>query len=635
MVVKGIWGKSIYRYFELANYFCIFVLQTLAFIWDGSVNGIVFKFNLIKMCVIMRMFVLREVWWMALVMIVLASCSEDAPVDGIDAIDYNDLNETGLAFMQTVQQVQEWQEGWGNVEKLGRPSPNEVIGACSPGNGNFLVLPVLSDDEVTHVVFYPLEDVGAPVIVGKDCEGCPDFVRSFFAARCYVTWEKSGMKVNKELKNSMFRDNQSVAVSRSNLVGRFDFPAVIWIEYYYMGGAQIPTYNQIMNDFKNILQQMPFRIPGTRYVLAERLPDDVVIVTVENRTWEEAEYVAIKAFDMMLSLLKTNPNVTYAWAVYQWEQQMGGNTPGDHGGWADGSGEEESDADEGEDADDVVCPECQKTWNLCECEMLRILVKLSGREQEVREGFSITVQAFGRERSKIEYVNIQMKKESGSSWTSVGYTSISQLGHPFEFKMFNPGRWEVRAGYTLEGTNDIIYDGSSEESLTILWPSIDKFKDDPVVISFLEGLWEKSVAFAEQNQSTHAVREFGGAVIMNPDGTITCKESLEPGTVVCLDRPGVHGELTIVEGDYVDLSEQNNPKSVNPIMIGTVHTHYPLTWAAEGYGRNVGPSDADNSSLWPGLVYDYSKNVYAGHPVSSSNNPLVPWTYGPQRRAAN
>lgn len=53
------------------------------------------------------------------------------------------------------------------------------------------------------------------------------------------------------------------------------------------------------------------------------------------------------------------------------------------------------------------------------------------------------------------------------------------------------------------------------------------------------------------------MREFGEAVIMDQYGMITCKESLEPGLIVYLNRAGVHGSLTFVEMDCVNVLVQS------------------------------------------------------------------------------
>ena len=574
---------------------------------------------------------------MALPVLVLLSCGEEEPVGEVDRFGLQNLDETGLAFVRTIQEVREWEEAWADVEELGSPSPNDVFCACSPGNGLFLVLPVLSDGEVTHVVFYPLEESGAPVVVGKDCEDCPDFARSFFAARCYVPWEESGLTVSKELKRGMSRDmpldSKAAGVVPNELRGDFRFPAEIWFEFYFVGGTWAATYNEIQKEARRILNEMPLRVPGTKYSIEENIPNDVVVVTVLDRTWEEAEYVAISAFDIILGLLRSNMNVTYVWAVYQWDRLFVGNAPGSYGDWDFPGHEEEEEEDDDEEGYDVVCPNCHRRVEACECEGVNVVIDVPAEGVELGTEFSFGIYVFGKDRSKIEFVNVQIRKAKATSWLPLGYVDLSQINKPSTmFKMFNPGIWEMRAGVTFEGINDIFYEYCSGASFTILWPSIDEFKDDPVVAAFCEEMWAKSVAFAEQNQSTHAVREFGGAVIMHSDGTITCKESPEPGKIVYLDKAGVHGELTFVETDYVDLSRWDDPRSTDPIMIGTVHTHYPLTWAAKGFSKPCGPSDADNSSVWPGVVYDYTNEVYAGDPVNNPNNPLIQWPSGPTRR---
>ena len=67
-------------------------------------------------------------------------------------------------------------------------------------------------------------------------------------------------------------------------------------------------------------------------------------------------------------------------------------------------------------------------------------------------------------------------------------------------------------------------------------------------------------------------------------------------------------------------------------IIGTLHSHYPLTWAATGIFRDVAQSEIDENSDLPGVVYDYKNRVYAGDPVDMKNNPKDYYNYGLKRR---
>ena len=58
-----------------------------------------------------------------------------------------------------------------------------------------------------------------------------------------------------------------------------------------------------------------------------------------------------------------------------------------------------------------------------------------------------------------------------------------------------------------------------------------------------------------------------------------------------------------------------------------------MTWAVPGLERPPGPSDDDNNTDLPGIVYDYSNPIFSGSPVNISDNPMEMYVYGPDRRA--
>lgn len=63
-------------------------------------------------------------------------------------------------------------------------------------------------------------------------------------------------------------------------------------------------------------------------------------------------------------------------------------------------------------------------------------------------------------------------------------------------------------------------------------------------------------------------------------------------------------------------SPQNyDPRETFDLIVGTIHSHYPMIWAAPGLERDPGPSVDDKSAELPGIVYDYSQTVFAGDSV--------------------
>lgn len=157
-------------------------------------------------------------------------------------------------------------------------------------------------------------------------------------------------------------------------------------------------------------------------------------------------------------------------------------------------------------------------------------------------------------------------------------------------------------------------------------PSIDKFKDLPVVQNMAVTLWNRAVEYAQAHKSNHEICEFGCFIYLDTGtGEYSCGGVI-PGIPVVLDKPA---EGT-VKFEYT--TQQYDPTESLLLIVGTLHSHYPLTWAASGIYREPGPSDKDRDARLPGIVYDYTQRITAGMPVDISNNPKKNYTYGSIRR---
>lgn len=73
-------------------------------------------------------------------------------------------------------------------------------------------------------------------------------------------------------------------------------------------------------------------------------------------------------------------------------------------------------------------------------------------------------------------------------------------------------------------------------------------------------------------------------------------------------------------------------------IVGSFHTHPPLTYGSVGLSRAVGPSqgdtDADNADDVAGVIYDY---IGSGGSIMSGHDPFDPYRFyfsgGPVRRS--
>ncbi|RGY16663.1 hypothetical protein DXA50_10890 [Butyricimonas virosa] len=191
-------------------------------------------------------------------------------------------------------------------------------------------------------------------------------------------------------------------------------------------------------------------------------------------------------------------------------------------------------------------------------------------------------------------------------------------------KAISAGRFEFGAIVHFEGETGKV--NSNTVYVTEMCPSISKFKDLPVVQNRAIELWNETVNYSRLNQSTHTTREFGCFIYLNTGtGEYHCGSTI-PGDPIQLTAPG-KGTVRFV------YSEQSyDPRETFDLIVGTIHSHYPMTWAVHGLERPPGPSKDDNNSDLPGIVYDYSYTVLAGSPVNISNNPMKMYVYGPDRR---
>ena len=571
-----------------------------------------------------------------LVSLCIHSCTNDEMDDTFTTFDKSSLNEKGETFINTIQHDPQWQKNWRTVEKAGTPRPNEAICAFSFEHGTYFALPIENKGEVTHVAFYPINDdkpeikIGTPVIVGEKQTQRPEFAKSFFAARSHTIWEEEKMTVNQGLKFSKYnRINNSTkegtpfnSITRSST--SLNFPANIWVYYEYApNGTYIESIEyqkqEIIAAFQQGVQRAKTLIPGILYQ-SPYMGYSINIIVSNSSSAEYAEQTAMLFLSIATRPLRELPFIHRAWCVYMWEP-IGTLSPEPGGGFPQGEEEREE-----------RCPICQNKIKSCPCPDITFQVLFDGDYHhfffELLKPYHIQVIIGGKKASKAEQIMVQMAKHRmPEAWTSIGYGEIVEGSYNIIRTSFNPGTWSLRAACSLE-------DGSMYYSDEIVIeeraPSIDKFKDNPVVVNFLKGLWDKSVAFAEANKSTHAVREFGAFIFYNPDGSYSCVE-VKPGPVVYLTQAGVHGSMELIKADYADLSDWGNPNRKIPIVVGTMHTHYPLTWAKPGLQVPVGPSSGDkNNKVWPGLVYDYTKNIEAGDPVIDPKNPLKIWTFGPE-----
>ena len=572
------------------------------------------------------------------ILIASYSCQDDEYEDNSFNKYYNaNLNMVGQAFIQNVESTPAWETQWATVEKAGNPHPNEVFCVYSPSHGTFTVLPVLEGEEITHVVFYPMTENSEPLIIDGDTEDYPEYVRGFFQAQCYATWEEHQLKVDRKLKTFVYNDSIVPAMRMANPSPYF-LPADIWVSFtYYYNATWTNLYvcraeigKHVENgliiakrSFPNVL----FDFPGTTH--------NVDLIVQNVATYEIASETAIKFLDIAMNHVRTLNYVQRVWAVYCWTPPSGGASGGYYGGFSNGgSGKDSGKGDDlASEYEERFCPVCHKRMSECTCAISFRIEVSPNNEVELAKHYDISVYIGGEMRSEVANVFIEMTKTKyPNHWVRIGGGQPLHYTYKQTMMAFNPGEWVVQVGFQLKSDPTIGY-STSTTKFKVLYPHVDDFKNDPIVVSFFEDLWTKCVSFAESHQSTHEVREFGAFVFLNPDGSYSCTE-VEPGPIVALDHAGAHGTISASTGDYEYPSYWNDPFRQKPLIVGTMHTHYPATWAAEGIHFPVGPSkkDIEFAQKIPGLVYDYTNKIKAGDAADNPENPLKIWDYGVKRR---
>ncbi|PXZ44233.1 hypothetical protein DMB45_06160 [Sanguibacteroides justesenii] len=261
-------------------------------------------------------------------------------------------------------------------------------------------------------------------------------------------------------------------------------------------------------------------------------------------------------------------------------------------------------------------------------ENLQVVLNVNITSVELMERYDIKVEVMTRTPSgnvypSVAHVEVMMRREGMPRWQVI---AEEPNRNPFDCRRtaISPGFFEVRAEVRLP-SGSVLF--SNVVRVEEKYPGIAKFKDHAAVKSRAVDLWNKTVAFATQNQNSRQVREYGSLIYLNTaTGEYSTGEDVL-GEEVTLDRD-VTATVNFVYPEHTP-----DPTEANLLVVGCIHSHYPLTWAARGVEREVGPSPEDFDCELPGIVYDYEKVILAGDPVDIPENSKRYYTYGKERRA--
>lgn len=222
-----------------------------------------------------------------------------------------------------------------------------------------------------------------------------------------------------------------------------------------------------------------------------------------------------------------------------------------------------------------------------------------------------------------EELELLIRRKGTEQWLSLSTIYDNSKSVYYERVAISPGFFEIKAEVHIDG-GDVLE--SNVETVEEKFPSIDAFDYLPHVQKEAVDLWNKAVQYATENKNLRRVREYGCFIYLNTEyGTYECGRTIE-GDTVTLNRT----VTASVNFEYDEILP--DPRETGYVIVGTIHSHYPLTWAVSGLFRDVGPSSADKKSDLPGILYDYKYRVYAGDAVDMKNNPKTYRNYGSERR---
>lgn len=287
------------------------------------------------------------------------------------------------------------------------------------------------------------------------------------------------------------------------------------------------------------------------------------------------------------------------------------------------------------DVPDVVCPNCGE--NPCICgqgggdggdpnpgeggQETLITLSSTANEVEAPNKYDLNV-SIKNAKKKVIKVTYEMNRSTrGTNWRAVYEDTPSGYSSTYTRIAWTPGFWQVKAlvdfGTEIRESNVI----SVEER----YPSRSSFENNALLKNHLSTtLWNMAVQFADNNKSTSSVREYGCFIYLRRNGTYYAGTTIE-GPIIAMTAPGLAGSVNF---SYNDTPYNPDMEDVD-LLVGTLHTHYPLTWVSNKIERPVGASQVDINASLPGLGYDYVKTLFGGHNINAQKDFFI---HGPIRR---
>ena len=550
------------------------------------------------------------------VLTIFLSCNDDYL--GKD-IQMEKLDEIGKAFMDHLLASPNGEQQWKKLMHQGDLPPNEVALIFQGNSGWRYVLPLLKDNALEGMVIFPIE-VGEndkylsesiienPVIIDKKEFKSTPFVQGVLRSSVSTKWQEKGIVVDEKLIVSQSDLTQFTPLSRGTggvFPARYTLIAHNYLDYE--GHAVISEMNK--DRLEAVVHDVAGTLPGhLELELMFDDSDDVIYVITSH------EEVAIYFYNQLVSYLQDRHHCEITFE-FLWMTSSPGGTGGGMGGGMGGSSEGSPHSSGTELTEEKQVPD-----NI----VVNLKTSSLSGQVEIGDVYYLMLDIYNTNPQgripNIENIEYFVRRSTTGQGGSLGET----IDMVYTRKAISAGTFEFVAVIQIEGTTNKI--SSNTVTIKEMCPSISKFKDLPVVQNRAIELWNETVNYSRQHKSTHETCEFGCFVYLNTrTGEYHCGPTI-PGEPVKLTGP-VKGTVHFV------YSPQNyDPRETFDLIVGTIHSHYPMIWAAPGLERDPGPSVDDKSAELPGIVYDYSQTVFAGDSVDMPNNLKKMYIYGPSRR---
>lgn len=564
----------------------------------------------LNLIVVRRMIILKFSFLFIFVM--MLSCN-----DGYlgQEMQMEKLDEVGKAFMEHLLSTPNGEQHWNMLNRQGDILPNETVLSFGGGRGWHYILPLLRDNEIKGIVIFPVEGegineslstgmLGSPFVLDEEeiKEDCS--IQGLFRSPVIERWKKRGIIIGDKLIATQI--TISSLLSRSGDAGSYPALYSIVCDNYIDDDGSIVINGINEKGLQRLSEQILYLMPVTMYVNIQK---DVIFVDAPS---EEAALAFYQALANALEQRNCYIYYTYAW------NREGGTSGGGAGG---GQGGESSGSQGG--GGDIPEPPIEGDPIPHEYVVSMITNCLSGKV-EIGDEYNLLLSVYNTNPSapipvikKVEYFVRRKGTALGGSLEEKSTGTGDDLF--YTRKAISAGVLEFQAVVYIEQQVRPIL--SNVVTVEEMCPPITAFKDLSVVRNRAIELWNMTVDYTREHRNTRETREFGCFIYLNTGtGEYHCGETI-PGDPVILDRE-VEGTVHFVYPD-----QRYDPRLSFDLIVGTLHSHYPLTWAAPGVRRAPGPSPTDNDATLPGMVYDYTKQVFAGDPIDMPKNPKEIQTY--------